>query len=817
MKTLIIAEKPDMGRNIASAIEPGATNRRTHLEGERYIITWAIGHLVGLAEPDDYDPRYKKWQAQDLPIIPDTFRLSPNPRTRDQLKVIGELARKCGRLVNACDAGREGQLIFHLIRRYLKLHQPVDRLWISDLTPETIRRGFDQLGSDEKYAPLTRAAQARSEADWLIGMNASRAFTIRHKSLLSVGRVQTPVLALLYDRHQEIAAFKPETYYKIKASFDQKSSKYSGIWQGDKLTDGAKAEAIAAKVKGKKGTIVRYDKAESKEYPYRLHDLTLLQREANGRYGFPAKKTLDVAQALYEKHKVITYPRTNSNYVTEETVPVMGKALDMLRGTEYAELAAGADRSRVHKGNKAVCNPAKVEDHHAILPTPKKPGALSPDEKKIYDLIVRRFLSHYYGPALYLNHTVMTEVEGETFRTRIKQLLDPGWKVTQGAAETEDKPKRGKGKAKQEEDGDEEEQELTDASFQVDESLPVLCKQAKAEEKSTQPPKSYTEGTLLKAMESAGRAMEDEELRETMKDSGLGTPATRAATIERLKTVGYIRASGKKLEIEAKGCAAIELIRGAGVELLASPVMTGQWERRLSQIARDEASDEKFMEQVKQFARMIVQKVAEQAPAPAGTFAEPERGKVAAKGGGSRRGKAAEGSGASRSGAGASRTAASSAGRSGNSETSGSARSSAAASASNPPQVARARATSIAAAGLPSGAGKASASKQAFQSGQASSPGQSSSAGLKPLGTCPSCGGSIVEGKRGYGCSRFRDGCKFVLWKEQHGRTLTPAMLQSLLAKGSTASAAFPGPEGSAKGRLRLKDARTGDTVVEWT
>ncbi|MGK9252306.1 DNA topoisomerase 3 [Paenibacillus humicus] len=834
MKTLIIAEKPDMGRNIASAIEPRATNRRTHLEGERYIITWAIGHLVSLAEPDDYDPRYKKWQAQDLPIIPDTFKLSPNPRTRDQLKVIGELARQCGRLVNACDAGREGQLIFHLIRRYLKLHQPVDRLWISDLTPETIRRGFEQLGSDEKYAPLTKAAQARSEADWLIGMNASRAFTIRHKSLLSVGRVQTPVLALLYDRHREIEAFKPETYYRIKASFDQKSSKYSGIWQGDKLTDGAKAEAIAAKIKGKKGAIVRYDKAESKEFPYRLHDLTLLQREANGRYGFPAKKTLDVAQALYEKHKVITYPRTNSNYVTEETVPVMGKALDMLRGTEYAELAAGADRSRVHKGNKAVCNPAKVEDHHAILPTPKKPGALSPDEKKIYDLIVRRFLSHYYGPALYLNHTVLTEVEGETFRTRIKQLLDPGWKVTQGAAETEDKPKRGKGKAKPDEDGDDEEQELTDASFHVDESQPVLCKQAKAEEKSTQPPKSYTEGTLLKAMESAGRAMEDEELRETMKDSGLGTPATRAATIERLKTVGYIRASGKKLEIEAKGCAAIELIRGAGVELLASPVMTGQWERRLSQIARDEASDEKFMEQVKQFARMIVQKVAEQTPAPAGTFAEPERGKPAAKGGGSRRGKAAARSGASRAsrfGAGAGRTAAgasrsgtgsspsaaSSAGRSGKPENAGSARSSAAASASNLPQSERARAASIAAASPSSGAGRASSSGQANQSGQASSPGRTTSAGLKPLGTCPSCGGSIVEGKRGYGCSRFRDGCKFVLWKEQHGRMLTPAMLQSLLAKGSTAAAAFPRAEGSAKGRLRLKDARTGDTVVEWT
>ena len=242
-------------------------------------------------------------------------------------------------------------------------------------------------------------------------MNASRAFTIRHRSLLSVGRVQTPVLALLYDRHREIQDFNSETYYKVAAVFDQKGSRYTGVWQGERLRDAAKAEAIAAKVKGNTGRIASYERTESKEYPIRLHDLTLLQREANGRYGFPAKKTLDLAQALYEKHKVITYPRTSSNYVTEETLPVMSKALDMLRGTEYGELAAGADRSRVHKGNKSVCNPAKVEDHHAILPTPKKPGSLSADEKKIYDLIVRRFLSQYYGPALYLNHTVITEME----------------------------------------------------------------------------------------------------------------------------------------------------------------------------------------------------------------------------------------------------------------------------------------------------------------------------------------------------------------------------------------------------------------------
>ncbi|MCM3748919.1 DNA topoisomerase 3 [Paenibacillus pasadenensis] len=812
MKTLIIAEKPDMGRTIAAVMEPKASNRRTHLEGERFIITWAIGHLVGLAEPDDYDPKYKKWQDADLPIIPDSFKLSPNPRTKDQLKVISELARHCGRIVNACDAGREGQLIFHLIRRHLKLKQPVDRLWISDLTPETIRRGFQQLASDEKYAPLTRAAQARSEADWLIGMNASRAFTIRHRTLLSVGRVQTPVLALLYDRFKEIEAFKSETYYRIEAQFEQKPVKYKGVWQGDRLTDGAKAQAIAEKVKGKPGRISSYETAEAKEYPFRLHDLTLLQREANGRYGFPAKKTLDLAQALYEKHKVITYPRTNSNYVTEETIPVMTKTLDMLRGTEYAELAAGADRFKVHKGNKAVCNPSKVEDHHAILPTPKKPGTLNTDEKKVYDLIVRRFLSHYYGPAVYRNHTVLTIVEEETFRTRIKQLLDPGWKVTQGQSDAEE-GKKSRSKTKKDED-EEEEQLLTDVDFSVDSNTPVVCKSAKAEEKATQPPKPYTEGTLLKAMESAGKSMEDEELRETMKDSGLGTPATRAATIERLKQVGYIHTAGKKLEIEPKGIAAIELIRGAGVELLASPMMTGQWERRLVQIARDEASDEAFMDKVKQFARHIVEKVRLQPPAPAGTFQEPER---SGGRGGTRKGKqrqagatanksAGKTYAASRNGSGGSRTV----------KTSASAKpvrteqgySSAADHAGYGESVR----TSSAAANqaFPAARGAALDTRASVQ---ATSRPAASSGGLKPLGACPSpgCSGAVIEGKRGFGCSRFKEGCRFVIWKEQHGKKLSLPMLQSLLGKGQTSLLTFTAANGqSVKGRLLLQQPYNG-------
>ncbi|GMK46013.1 DNA topoisomerase [Paenibacillus glycanilyticus] len=772
MKTLIIAEKPDMGRTIAAVVEPKAANKRTYLEGDRYIITWAIGHLVTLAEPDQYDARYKRWNDQDLPIIPDKFKLWPNARTKDQLKTIGELAKRCGRLVNACDAGREGQLIFHLIRQYLKLPQPTDRLWISDLTPETIRKGFDSLRSDEDYAPLTRAARARSEADWLIGMNASRAFTIRHKALLSVGRVQTPVLALLYDRHKEITAFKSDMYYVVKALFDQNGFQYSGIWQGDRITDKAKAEALAAKTQGKTGIIKDYQTAESKEYPFRLHDLTLLQREANGRYGYSAKKTLDIAQALYEKHKAITYPRTNSNYVTEENLPVMQKVLTMLQGSDsYRELANGADRGRVHKGNKAVCNPSKVEDHHAIMPTPKRPSGLSPEEQNIYDMIVRRFLSQYYPPAVYKNHTVLTEVESEIFRTKAKELLELGWKVVlQDQGQAAKKTSKKKASEKDEAESDEEEL-LTDKPFAIEPRQGVKCVKSESLEKTTQPPKAYTEGTLLKAMESAGKSMEDDELREAMKDTGLGTPATRAATIERLKQVGYVDLTGKKLEISSKGCAAIELIRGAGVDLLASPEMTGRWEQRLHQISRGEASDDQFILKVKQFAAMIVDKVRQQRPAAPGTFEERENGgKRGAAGSGSKRG---------------SRT----------SKSSGGSRTSSSRSASS------ASATATA------------APKSATATRTSASP-----SAREPIAACPraGCSGQIIEGKRGFGCSAFRDGCTFVIWKEQQGKTISIPMVRSLLEKGATSQLTFKRQDGSStKAKLVLTDRDKGTVSVQ--
>lgn len=747
MKTLVIAEKPDMGRTIAAVIEPKAKNNRSYLEGERYIITWAIGHLLGLAEPDAYDDKYKRWNFGDLPILPEQFKIVPNPRTKDQLKTIGELAKRCSALVNACDAGREGQYIFALIQQQLKLTQPVKRLWISDLTAESIAKGFAELREGREFDNLTLAASARSEADWLVGMNASRAFTTKHRTLLSVGRVQTPVLALIYDRQREIESFDSLTYYEIKAAFKQDARVYSGTWQGERLTDAEKAAGIAEKVRGKQGRITDYEVKDTREYPYKLYDLTLLQRDANAKFGYSAKKTLDLAQALYEKHKVITYPRTSSNYVNEQNIEGMHKALHMLKSTAYRELAEQGKPALVHAGNKSVCNPSKVEDHHAILPTLRRAGALGKEEQQIYDLIVRRFLSHFYPPAEYKQHTVWTEVEGEMFKTNVKELLSLGWKV---CLPNDDSGAKSSGRGKKQED-EEETEELVSEPFAVDPSAPVACTAAEAKEKATQPPKAYTEGTLLKAMESAGKQLENEELREVMKEAGLGTPATRAATIERLKKVGYITMQGKRITVTQKGRTAIELIRHAGVELLTSPEMTGQWERRLHQISRGEAEREKFMDNVKRFTISIIDKVRTQPKAEASRF-EPGEEKSA----GRSRGKAAGSEGRRTS--------------------------------TDKPSKAKA------ATGASSGAGS-----------------------LQPLADCPrqGCGGRLIEGKKGYGCTHYKQGCGFVIWKDFSGKKISHAMLKTLLEKGQTQLLAFKDGEQPYKARIVLSDLNTGKLELQ--
>ncbi len=861
-----------MGRNIAAAIEPKAKNNRTYLAGEQYIITWAIGHLIGLAEPDLYDERYKKWNFADLPIIPDSFKLVVNPRTKDQLKVIKELAAQCDVLINACDAGREGQHIFSLIQRHLKLKQPVKRLWISDLTPETIRKGFAELRDGKEFEPLTRAARARSEADWLIGMNGSRAFTTKHRELLSVGRVQTPVLAILYDRQKEIEAFESNTFYEVEAFFSQGETEYRGLWQGERLTDKEKAEGIAARVKGKAGRIDSYEVKDTKEYPYKLYDLTLLQREANAKYGFSAKKTLDLAQTLYEKHKAISYPRTNSNYVTEQNIPEMHRTLEQLRRTSYAPLVNEADKRFVHTGNRAVCNPSKVEDHHAILPTHKTPGALPPDEQKLYDLIVKRFLSHFFPPATYKIHTVLTECETERFKSTVKEQLSLGWKlVYAGDAKDKEAPKLARGGKKaadkdDEDDGPGSAEDEISTPFAVDPKQGVKCRKSAAKERQTKPPKPYTEGTLLKAMESAGKQIEDEELRDAMKLSGLGTPATRAAVIERLKQVGYTVMKGKRLEITPKGRAAVELIRGAGVDLLTSPEMTGHWERRLNEIARGSASDEQFMLNVKKFTMSIVEKVRLQQPAARDAFGTAADDADAKRGGPARRGKgAASAAAAPKAGAARGRSAAAAEGaasaaaapKAGAARGRSAAAAEGAASAAAAPKAGAARGRSAAAAegaasaaaapkaGAARGrsaaaaegaASAAAAPKAGAARGRSAAAAEGAASAKRPsaqqappdaaampqafaaVGECPraGCGGRIIRGKRGYGCSAYKSGCSFVVWKDSYGVSLSESDMAHLLQVGYTPRMKLQDEEGRpVQGKLKLHNRNTGELRLE--
>ncbi|MDG0790282.1 DNA topoisomerase 3 [Cohnella ginsengisoli] len=831
MKTLVIAEKPDMGRNIAAVIEPKAQNRRSYLEGEHYIITWAIGHLIGLAEPDLYDEKYKKWRLGDLPIIPDRFKLLPNPRTKDQLETIREVAKRCDRLVNACDAGREGQHIFSLIQRHLGLSQPVKRLWISDLTAETIRKGFDELKDGAEYENLTRAARARSEADWLIGMNGSRAFTTRHNELLSVGRVQTPVLALIYDRQVQIESFDSLKFYEVSAQFVQGETEYRGLWQGERISDGDKAKAIADKARGKEGRIASYEVKDTKEYPWRLYDLTLLQREANGKLGFSAKKTLDVAQALYEKHKVITYPRTNSNYVNNENIPEMHKALDALRGTAFETIAAGGNKRLVHTGNKGVCNPAKVEDHHAIMPTAKKAGALSPDEGKLYDMIVRRFVSHFYPPAEFKVHTVLTEVAGETFKTTVKQMIAKGWKVVYedagGGAASGGGEKKGKSDAPsagKDDDGESErgEEVETSGDFSLQAEAPVRCVEAEAKEKETQPPKPYTEGTLLKAMESAGKQIEDEELRDAMKDSGLGTPATRAATIERLKQVGYVDMQGKRIVITPKGRSAIQLIRGAGVELLASPEMTGQWERRLAEISRGQASADVFMANVQKFTRLIVDKVRVQRPATKEAFAKPEpaasRGRGKGNAGGD--GEAAKGprgraKGGTRAEGGESADGASTRTRT---KGAGGKRAEGAVGEAAAGRSPRAKSGTDATGTKSRAAAPVSASTALATPRADAEPAAPPAPRPAVIAKCPrpGCDGSIFMGRKGYGCSAYKSGCGFVVWRDSFGMALDDRLAAELIRTGRTSKLSLRDEAGSTReARIVLADPSTGRLAIE--
>jgi DNA topoisomerase-3 len=620
-KTLIIAEKPSVGRDLASALPGSFTKHDTHLESAEYVITWAVGHLVELAEPEDYDEKFKKWRMADLPIVPGEFTLKPrDAKSQKQLKAILEQMNRedVDLFINACDAGREGELIFAYIHDvYLQRlkkgvePKPVQRLWISSMTKQAIKEGFERLRPGEQLAPLEEAARSRSEADWLVGMNATRAATIRGRAwvggVVSLGRVQTPTLAMIVKREREIQAFVPEAYRLVRAQFDPSSSgrQYEGLWfEGDETRifgDLARADRIVAAVSGKEGVVESVERKEQSERAPLLYDLTSLQRDANRRYGFSARRTLSTAQSLYENKKAITYPRTSSRYLSGDMVPELKPTAATLRPIpEYAkaaEFVLALDELPLGR----VINDAKVEDHHAIIPTDiaHDTSAFSPDERRVFDLIARRFLAVFHPPARYARTTIVTEVEDERFRTRGKVTLEAGWRGVYGLESEAERAERAAA-------GEEEEGEGVELPA-LEQGQKVLCAAAELEDRQTKPPPRYTEATLLSAMETAGKLIDEEELREAMKDSGLGTPATRAETIETLIRREYVERVGKDLQATPKGLQVISMLED---HKLTSPQLTGDWEHQLAEIEHGRGDREAFMRGIQDFTRETVEQIA---------------------------------------------------------------------------------------------------------------------------------------------------------------------------------------------------------------
>lgn len=597
-KTLVIAEKPSVARDIAKTLGVSGKNEG-YLTGENYVVSWAIGHLVTLAEPEAYDVKYKKWNFETLPILPDSMKLEAIKKTRSQLKVLHKLmhSREIDEIICATDSGREGELIFRYIYEITQCRKPFRRLWISSMTETAIREGFAHLQDGSHYDLLYHSARCRAEADWLVGMNASRAYTIRYGALLSIGRVQTPTLALIVEKQKEIDAFVPQDYFEVQADFEQ----YTGFWIDEKentrLDLREKAEQIAARVKGQRGIASQIVKEEKRQLPPLLYDLTELQRECNRKFGFSAKKTLDIAQSLYEKRKMITYPRTDSRYLSDDMVGKIKQTLGRLKDVPvFSSYAAEVLAKEKLPLSKRIIDNSKVTDHHAIIPTDTRlrTDHLTPEENKVFSLVAARFLAVFYPAYVYESTKVYTKVGLDTFLSKGKTVLQEGWQAVEKAL----LPETRKNKTEKE-----EEQQLPPLT----EQQPVVAKRTKVLDKKTKAPPPYTESTLLSAMENAGRFVEDEELKEQMKDSGLGTPATRAAIIERLLSVGYIMRKGKTLVPTEKGQKLIAVVP----EELRSPQTTGKWEKGLSSIAKGKMTEERFLESIRRYVRFLVDDAAQ--------------------------------------------------------------------------------------------------------------------------------------------------------------------------------------------------------------
>jgi DNA topoisomerase III len=801
-KTLIVAEKPSVGQDYARALGGGFQKHEGYLESDDRIVSWAIGHLVELAEPEEYDESLKRWSIKTLPVLPEHFKLRPDARGKKQLDVLKRLMKRrdVDEIVNGCDAGREGELIFAYIMDVAKPGKPVQRLWVSSMTRAAINDGFGRLRDGEEMKNLEAAARSRSEADWLVGMNATRAATVRGRALggvVSLGRVQTPTLALIVRRDLEIDAFEPETYFQVDARFGLDGPRtYSGRWfegKEDRTGERERAEAVAAAAAGAPAAVESVKRAERKTRPPLLYDLTSLQRDANSRHGMSASRTLQAAQRLYEGSSagaVITYPRTRSQFLPSDQIGSLKGIARQLTGLPHvrraAEYVAGLDVLPVAR----VVDDAKVDDHHAIIPTGELPTKeLTGDDKHVYDLVVRRFLAVFHPEAKFEDTEIITACAEHRFRTRGRRLIEAGWR---GAAFGEEA-------AAEEPQGDDD--EPRQVLPKVDEGERGTCETAEVLEKQTKPPPRYSEASLLRDMETAGRQIEDEEVRQAMKDAGLGTPATRAETIEKLLRVGYIERLGRSLRATAKGRQAIGLLHD---HALTSAELTGNWEKRLTAIERGQEQRDAFMADIRRFTTEVVDyfrnltadevraQRAEIGPCPNGDGVIREN--RAAYGCSSWKSKEEPGCGFV--------IWKQQKGRS----------------------ISPAEARDLLEHGRtelldgfktrPSRARLVLAEGNQVQLVADDGTRLDAPAGPREtIATCPKCGGEIRENSRAYGCSSWKSrkepGCGFVIWKSTKGRQITPDEARQVIESGASEWMDFKDRKGPFRGRLVLQPDNT--------
>ncbi len=605
MKKLVIAEKPSVAGDLARVLGR-VPKTGDFYENDEWVISSALGHLVELKMPQEIDKAYSKWTLDNLPIIPEKFATKPVEKTKKKLQELKKLMKRpdVGTIINACDAGREGELIFTLIAEQAKVKKPVQRLWMMSMTPDAIRKAFEKLRDGASMQPLQDAARSRQEADWLVGLNATRGATVtfgrRGGTAANVGRVQTPTLAMVCDREVEIRNFVPQTFWEIVAEFSLETGVYQGTYQrpsfkksdsnphdrASRLWEKPEAERIAAEVRNGGEASVTEKKKRSRQAAPRLYDLTTLQREANNRYGFSAANTLSIAQALYERHKMLTYPRTDSRALPEDYASSCRDALAQLPDTYKAHVDYILSENRINPKDKRVFDDKKISDHFAIIPTDQKVRSLSDAEQKIYDMVVRRFLSVFYPPAEYDITTRESVVADHIFRTEGKVLAEAGWLAVYGksggAADT-----------------------IPALPKNQTQPVPAGVESVEIKEDQTRPPPRYSEATLLSAMENAGKQVEDDDLAEAMRERGLGTPATRAGILDNLVYQKYLEKDGKELLPTTKGEALIDFLRAFHIEHLTSPALTGEWEYRLKQVEEGRLGRDEFMKGIEEVTRQI--------------------------------------------------------------------------------------------------------------------------------------------------------------------------------------------------------------------